>query len=245
MLGLDEESVKDFQLYATILCDHLWMARNKARMEGSKSDPTDLSKQILRVFMEHKEAWKEQNERPSKDVVWSPPPRSWIKINFDAAICEEKTTVAVVERDTTDNLFLAWSEQFESENSLLGEAKAAWYVIRCAVNEGFQNKILEGDVWNVTEPLKKSDVAPHWSIRSILEDILFFANCFSNVEFLLSIEKGNVSAHLLAQWTALVNWSGLVPISNLPSHVFQAFVRDGPRPDLFISPLFQVEFFEQ
>ncbi|KAK9983250.1 hypothetical protein SO802_032775 [Lithocarpus litseifolius] len=163
--GLDEESVKDFQLYATILCDHLWMARNKARVEGSKSDPTDLSRQILRVFMEHKEAWKEQNERPSKDVVWSPLPRSWIKINFDAAICEEKTTVVVVGRDTTNNLLLAWSEQFESGNSLLGEVKAAWYAMRCAVNEGFQNIILEGDAWNVIELLKKSDVAPHWSIR--------------------------------------------------------------------------------
>ena len=76
MLGLNEESVNDFQLYATILCDHLWMARNKARVEGSKSDPSVLSRQILRVFMEHKDAWKEKNERPSKDVVWSPLPRS-------------------------------------------------------------------------------------------------------------------------------------------------------------------------
>ena len=76
MMGLNEESVKDFQLYATILCDHLWMARNKARVEGSKSNPTYLSRQIFSVFVEHKEAWKEQNERSSKDVVWSPPPRS-------------------------------------------------------------------------------------------------------------------------------------------------------------------------
>ena len=44
MLGLNEEFVKDFQLYATILCDHLWVARNKARVEGSKSNPTNLSR---------------------------------------------------------------------------------------------------------------------------------------------------------------------------------------------------------
>ena len=51
------------------------------------------------------------------------------------------------------------------------------------MNEGFQNIILEGDAWNVIEPLKKSDVTPHWSIRSILDDILFFVHRFSNVEF--------------------------------------------------------------
>ena len=181
------------------------MARNKARVEGSKSDPIDLSRKIFRVFMEHKEAWKEQNKRPSKGVVWSPPPKSWIKLNFNATIREEKTTVVVMGKDTAGNLLLAWSKQFESRNSLLGEARAAWYAMRCAMNEGFQNIILEGDARNVIEPLKKSDVTSHWSIRSILEDILFFANCFSNVDFSFVHRKSNVSAHLLAQWAALVS----------------------------------------
>ena len=97
----------------------------------------------------------------SKDVVWSPPPKSWIKLNFDAAIREEETTIAVVGRDIASNLLLALSEQFESGNSLLGEERATWYAMRCAMNEGFQNIILEGDAWNVIEPLKKSDVIPH------------------------------------------------------------------------------------
>ena len=153
--------------------------------------------------------------------------------------------MAVVGRDSAGNLLLAWSEQFESGNSLLGEVRAAWFAMRCAMNEGFQNIILEGDAWNVIEPLKKSDVTPHWSIRSILDDILFFVHRFSNVEFSFVHRMGNVFAHLLAQWAALVNWSRPIPISNLPSHVSQAFVRDGSRPDLFVSPLFQVEFFEQ
>ena len=95
--------------------------------------------------MEHKEAWKEQNERPSKDVVWSPPPKNWIKLNFDATIREEKTTVAVVGRDIVGNLLLAWLEQFESGNSLLGETRVAWCAMSCVMNEGFKNIILEGD----------------------------------------------------------------------------------------------------
>ena len=105
----------------------------------------------------------------------------------------------MVGRDTAGNLVLARLEQFESGNSLPGEVRAAWYAMRCAMNEGFQNIILEGDAWNVIEPLKKSDVTSHWSIRSILEDILFFANCFSDVDFSFVHRKDNVSAHLLAQ----------------------------------------------
>ena len=36
-LGLEGEEPKDFQLYATILCDQIWMTRNKARLEGIKT----------------------------------------------------------------------------------------------------------------------------------------------------------------------------------------------------------------
>ena len=101
-------------------------------------------------------------------------------------------------RDIVGNLLLAWLEQFESGNSLLGEARVAWCAMRCAMNEGFKNIILEGDVWNVIEPLKKLDVTSHWSIKSILKDILFFVHRFSNVEFSFIHRMGNVSAHLLA-----------------------------------------------
>ena len=45
--------------------------------------------------------------------------------NFDAAIKEEKTSVAVVGRDDLRKLPLVWNEQLEQGNSLLGEAKVA------------------------------------------------------------------------------------------------------------------------
>ena len=38
-LGLKGEEAKGFQLYAAILCDQIWMTRNKARLEGIKTSP--------------------------------------------------------------------------------------------------------------------------------------------------------------------------------------------------------------
>ena len=49
---------------------------------------------------------------PNKDVSWSLPPSNWIKLNFDAAIREEKTTIAVVGRDSMDNTLKAWLTSF-------------------------------------------------------------------------------------------------------------------------------------
>lgn len=56
-LGLKVDEVNQFQLFALILCDQIWMTRNKARVDGLKSNPTELSRQIIRYFEEHKLAW--------------------------------------------------------------------------------------------------------------------------------------------------------------------------------------------
>ena len=79
-------------------------------------------------------------------------------------------------RDDSGKLLLAWAEQLDPGNSLLGEAKAAWCAIKCAAMEGYRNIILEGDALNVIDPLKNVDYVPHWSIKSIYDDI--FCKCF-------------------------------------------------------------------
>ena len=60
-----------------------------------------------------------------------------------------------------------------------------------------------------------------------------------NVQFSFVCREGNVSAHLLAQWAALVSWTGPISISYLPSSILQAWDRDGIRPSSFVSPLFR------
>ncbi|KAK7832800.1 putative ribonuclease h protein [Quercus suber] len=41
-LCLEGEEAKDFQLYAAILCDQIWLTRNKARMKGIKNNPEQV-----------------------------------------------------------------------------------------------------------------------------------------------------------------------------------------------------------
>ena len=228
----------EFQLYAAISCDQLWWARNKARVEGINSNPTELARQILRVFQEHKQAWKVQSVRKKKDVSWSPPPPNWIKMNFDAACREEKTTIAVVSRDSMGNTLKAWSDHFISSSPLVGEARAAWSAMMLVVNEGYENIILEGDVWNVIKPIRNADVDPHWSIKALCDDILYFVKFFNNVKFSFVCREGNVSTHLLAQWAALVNWTGPVSISYLPSSIFGLRIEMEFGPVLLFLPLF-------
>ena len=82
-------------------------------------------------------------------------------MNFDATIGKEKTTIAVVSRDSIGNTLKAWSDQFLSNSPLVGKARATWSAIRLAASEGYENIILEGDAWNVIEPIRNVDVDPH------------------------------------------------------------------------------------
>ena len=174
-LALDDEATKEFQLFAAIMCDRVWMNRNKARVDGIKIASVDLARQVNKSFEEHKQAWKIQSKNSSKDKTWIPPPPSWIKLNFDAAIREGKTFVAIIGRDQEGKFVAAWVGQLCPGSPLSGEANAALLAIQRAADVGFKNVVIEGDSWNVIEPLRNHESAPHWSIKSVVEDILYFA----------------------------------------------------------------------
>ena len=71
--------------------------------------------------------------------------------------------------------------------------------IQRAADAGFKNVVIEGDAWNVIEPLRNQGYALHWSIKSVVEDILHFAKGFDNVKFSFVFREGNKAAHLLAR----------------------------------------------
>ena len=98
------------------------------------------------------------------DYVKKPPPPSWIKLNFDVAIREEKTYVAAIGRDQEGNLVAAWAEQLCSGSPLSGEVNAALLAIQRAADTGFKNIVIEGDAWNIIEPLRNQGSAPYWSL---------------------------------------------------------------------------------
>ena len=60
--------------------------------------------------------------------------------------------------------------------------------------------------------LRNQGSAPHWSIKSMVEDILYFAKGFDNVNFSFVFKEGNEATHL-ARWVAFLNLNGLVLIS--------------------------------
>ena len=101
-----------------------------------------------------------QSKKKKLGKGWSSPQKDWVKLNFDASIRENETSIAVIAISENGEMLLAWVDQLVSESPLLGEAKAALRAIKRAVLEGYINIIIESDAWNVIEPLSKYDAAP-------------------------------------------------------------------------------------
>ncbi|KAK9995734.1 hypothetical protein SO802_020420 [Lithocarpus litseifolius] len=77
-LGLREEESHHFQLYASIVCDRIWMQRNMARLGEDIGSVVDLARKIQSSFNKQKTAW-EEDRREKLELIessWTPPPTS-------------------------------------------------------------------------------------------------------------------------------------------------------------------------
>ena len=76
-------------------------------------------------FAEIKLSWKLECKNSSKDSTWSSPP----PLNFDVAIREGKTSMAIVGRDREGIYVATWAKQRIPGSPLFGEASAALLAI--------------------------------------------------------------------------------------------------------------------
>ena len=66
---------------------------------------------------------------------------------------------------------------------LVGEVKIALFTIKKDIEHGFSKIIMEGDAWNVIDPLSNAGKTLHWSIVGVVTDILDFVKCFDAILF--------------------------------------------------------------
>ena len=60
-------------IFATVLCDQIWMNINKAVWSNQLIDSVKLFNQINKVFIQHKQAWQLTLEKKENSSSWKPP----------------------------------------------------------------------------------------------------------------------------------------------------------------------------
>ena len=79
ILRIQGGEAMEFSLFAAVLCDQIWMNRNKAVWGNQSVDSVKLFNQVNKVFIQHKQAWQLNLEKKENSSPWKTPPLGWIK----------------------------------------------------------------------------------------------------------------------------------------------------------------------
>ncbi|XP_075650009.1 uncharacterized protein LOC142620536 [Castanea sativa] len=88
-------------LNMVIVLDEIWQLRNRISYQDEQVDILKTIRQVNYRFNELSRFFSTENPTPPLPIQhkWEPPPQFWIKLNMDAAIVENWSTLVVVARD--------------------------------------------------------------------------------------------------------------------------------------------------
>ena len=136
-------------------------------------------------------------------VRWAPPPLGQYKVNSDGAVFanQRKVGLGMMIRDNNGNVIAALSSPMVGPlGTLETEAKAMEVGMRFALDLDIQDVVVECDalaVFNAVQGLATPSSSILFIVDSILQQSRWFRSCcFSHTK-----RQGNVSAHMLAQYS--------------------------------------------
>jgi len=123
-VGIPLSDTHLFQIFATVTCDQIWMARNKALHEDIVPNAMVISYTINWIVKLYHSAWS--NKLIAKQVVWEKPISPIFKINYDVAIRPNFYAQAAVCRDSFGTIIGCSTIISPPCTPVYGEAKVAF-----------------------------------------------------------------------------------------------------------------------
>ncbi|KAG6631871.1 hypothetical protein CIPAW_13G119800 [Carya illinoinensis] len=128
--------------FFTIIARNIWHRRNKLIFEGIFQHPTHIvnqSKQFLEEYKNVNSRIKTNNRgRQVINTSWNPSPTGFLKINWDAAICENKGIIGLglIARDHGGTVV---------GTKKVTQAIGAYQAVKMAMELGTHCVLFEGD----------------------------------------------------------------------------------------------------
>ena len=156
----------------------------------------------------------------------SPPPPQVVKLNVDAALAANITTLAVTTRDHCGNVLKAWGKPLNSNDSFEAEAAAILWAVELALSEKYCNIIVESDAQLCIDALTGPGDAVDWKIRVLCSNTKLLALSFMSCSFVWVRRDANHMAHSLAKAAHFLTLRFHCNQEALPPFVLEAWRRD-------------------
>lgn len=109
---LDEEDKFEIFMFNVVAFEQVWLYRNKKLRGEDIPDIVIICTNVSILTNKYKLVAKSKN-RPHKQqariIKWNPPPKGFLKINFDASVREDDATTGIIVRDSDGNVIGAWT----------------------------------------------------------------------------------------------------------------------------------------
>jgi len=208
-VGIPLSDTHLFQLFATIACDQIWTARNKAFHEDIVPNALVISSTNKRIVKLHHSAWS--NKLIPKQVVWEKPASPIFKINYDVAIRPNFSAQVAICRDFFGNIIGCSTIISSPCTRVYGEAKAAFLACQLALSLHLSQFILERDSLTVVLSLQKPTLTQDRRISPIISQIMSaILPTFSWSARHVNLST-NFCAHHVANWAATRFLSSCIP----------------------------------
>ena len=159
---------------------------------------------------------------------WCPPPECHIKLDTDAAVSlNSSTIVVVVARDLGGTFYLAWTKHTKVSNILCAEAAAILWAIQLAKLENLTHIVVESDSKICINSIKGHPEEVNWNVSAFLSVVIALASDFISCCFSWVKRDTNGTTHELARLAFPLNsYFSCNDVTSLPPSVKQAWQRD-------------------
>ncbi|GLT61404.1 hypothetical protein SLA2020_341140 [Shorea laevis] len=202
----------------TIICWHVWKARNEKCFEHAEISPQQVLARISCTIQEcsslnsmdllaspSKTCTVNKKHHPS----WSRPPQGTLKVNVDASFSPNlgSAALAMVGRDSNGELCFGKTWFCMALSPLMAEAAALLKAVRYVIDIGIHEVIFESDNQVLISCLQQDHKSCPWEAKSIIMSIKHSSYCHPGFSFNFIPREGN----RVADWIARSSLHGQCP----------------------------------
>lgn len=181
--------------------EEIWRSRNNLLHNSTSWDVTTSTHLIHNRFHEFSSLHPAINAPAPEpfQLIWTPPPLNWIKLNVDAALADSHAAIAVVARNHIGVPIKTWARIIKKSSPLIAETEALFWAVQLAKAENWSHMIFEGDSKICFDAINRPNQPCQWTLLPPRSNILSLAVCFISVNFIWVSRSCNGVAHLAAK----------------------------------------------